>query len=264
MDRKDINLDVPAFEETPVITEDGKPAEQKVDEEVTPTTTDDVVEPEKKTEPERVPYSRFEQVYKEKDTFRIEAEQAKKDAEYYRSLYESKARETKPTESDSEVPSWWTELYGDSEQAKRGYELRQREIAEVEERAEQRALRAIEERQNQEKEKISTNEQAIDSRMNILSEYLGRPLTEDEQLDILDIADEYTPKDDQGNYLGELISFDKAWEIRELKESQKALKTKGSRDAVASMSAKPSQGEPKEQEEEFVPGRWGSWRKRQL
>jgi hypothetical protein len=45
---------------------------------------------------------------------------------------------------------------------------------------------------------------------------LGRELTENEQIAILDIVDEYTPKDKDGNYLCHLLPFDYAWKVYKL------------------------------------------------
>ncbi len=264
MDRTKIDLDAPAFEEMPATEpEDEKPADNKVDEEVTTTPAVNAGEPEKKDDPERVPYSRFEKVYRDAETLRAEAEQAKRDAEYYRGIAEARSQQTHNISSE-DVPSWWIELYGDSEQSRKGYELRQKELHEAEERAEQRALKAIEEYQYKEQEKLSQNEELIDSRLHILSEYIGRQLTEDEQSAVLDIVDDYTPKDEDGKYAGEMIPFDKAWEIYEMRQAQNTLKASGSRNNVASLSGAPSTGEPKKQEDEFVPGKWGSWRNRKI
>jgi hypothetical protein len=71
----------------------------------------------------------------------------------------------------------------------------------------------------QEKLRVSGNIAIIDENLENLSLYVGRLLTEDETSAILDIVDEYTPKDDKENYLVELLPFDYAWKIYEAKNS---------------------------------------------
>ena len=73
--------------------------------------------------------------------------------------------------------------------------------------------------QRQEALRINDNVSEIDDRLEDLTEYLGREMTEDETSAILDIVDEYTPKDKDGNYLVGLIPFDYAWEIYQAKKS---------------------------------------------
>lgn len=73
--------------------------------------------------------------------------------------------------------------------------------------------------QRQEALRINDNVSEIDDRLEDLTEYLGRELTEDETSAILDIVDEYTPKDSDGNYLVGLIPFDYAWEVYQAKKS---------------------------------------------
>lgn len=60
----------------------------------------------------------------------------------------------------------------------------------------------------------------IDERFEALSAHIGRLLTKEETDDILDIVDEYTPKNENGNYLYPLIPFEYAWEIYEIKKSE--------------------------------------------
>ena len=69
------------------------------------------------------------------------------------------------------------------------------------------------------KQRIEYNIKIIDARFYELADTLGRPLTENEQADILDIVDEYTPKGDDGMYLYPPIPFDYAWQIYEIKNS---------------------------------------------
>jgi hypothetical protein len=72
-----------------------------------------------------------------------------------------------------------------------------------------------------EKQQIEGNIAVIDIQLLGLQNMIGRELTEDEQSTILDIVDEYTPKDKDGNYLCRLLPFEYAWEIYEIKKRDK-------------------------------------------
>ncbi len=50
-----------------------------------------------------------------------------------------------------------------------------------------------------------------------LAKYVGRKLTEEEEIKILTIVDIYTPKNKAGGYLVDLLPFDYAWQISEAK-----------------------------------------------
>jgi predicted RNA-binding protein len=69
-----------------------------------------------------------------------------------------------------------------------------------------------------EDQRIEGNIGIIDEQFLELQEMIGRELTEDEQSEVLDIVDEYTPKDKDGNYLCSLLPFDYAWEIYEVQK----------------------------------------------
>jgi hypothetical protein len=65
----------------------------------------------------------------------------------------------------------------------------------------------------QERLRVKDNVATIDESLEDLEAEIGRELTEDETSAILDIVDEYTPKNDEGNYLVGLLPFDYAWQI---------------------------------------------------
>lgn len=72
----------------------------------------------------------------------------------------------------------------------------------------------------QESLRVNENIGIIDKHLSGLCDYLGRLLTEEETNDILDIVDEYTPKDKDGDYLGPLLPFEYAWEIYKIQKEQ--------------------------------------------
>lgn len=221
----------------------------EVQEEVTLAPSEDSV-----VEKNRVPYSRFEKVYES-------AREAREESERYRAEADA-LRQSQYTQPQEDTPEYWKELFGDTDAAKRAYKAEQQRIIAIEERAETRAIEALEQRQYQQQVKIATNLDTIDNRLDALSDVLGRDLSESEQVAVLDIIDDYTPKDNNGNYAGELLPFDKAWDIYEMKQSQASASTRKSRDNVASISGSKSQGEPQQSERPFNHGAWGSWRSR--
>lgn len=187
----------------------------------------------------RVTYSRFKNVNDRRKEAEEEAEKWRQRAlEIENTLLTRKA-----PQEESGLPSWWVELYGDSEASRRGWELQQSQNERVRDEAIEAATKAIEEQREAEAKRNSENLNALDEHLDSVSAVAGRDLTEKEQDAVLDIIDEYTPKDDQGNYIG-LISPDKAWEIYELKEQAKGAPKKQSRDSVAALTNPHSEGQP--------------------
>jgi len=64
---------------------------------------------------------------------------------------------------------------------------------------------------------IIKNVAEIDKNLDALAKHIGRTLTDEEQEAVLDIVDEFMPKNEDGNYFWPLISFEKAWEVYELR-----------------------------------------------
>jgi hypothetical protein len=78
-----------------------------------------------------------------------------------------------------------------------------------------------EERKIAQEKQEKENVEIIDERLRYLGTLVvGKDLTEEEQMAILDIVDEYTPKDKDGNYLCSLLPFDYAWEIYQIKNKK--------------------------------------------
>lgn len=67
--------------------------------------------------------------------------------------------------------------------------------------------------------RVEKNIEIIDENLKYLAEYVGRELTDYEENFILDIIDEYTPKDANGNYLIDILPLDYAWEIYQAKRA---------------------------------------------
>jgi hypothetical protein len=74
--------------------------------------------------------------------------------------------------------------------------------------------------------RVRKNMDIIDENFKELAEYISRDLTKYEEDAILDIVDKYTPKDDKGNYVVDILPFDYAWAIYEFERDVKWKKIK--------------------------------------
>lgn len=249
MDRDKIDLNAPAF---------GAGA-QKIEEPTEETVVQSVVEPKEIIEPSeeesKVPYSRFKKFHDEALQYKREAEEWKAKAETYK----------QPIEVSTELPEFWKELYGDSDASQKAWKIQNQQNESIKAEARKEALEAVRNERYEEAKRTDQNVETIDNHFEDLSAFVGRDLTEKEQSAILDIVDDYTPKDRDGNYASELLPFDKAWEIYELKnQSVKSAKTQ-SRNNVASLTGSQSQGDPgaiAEQNKNWNPLDWDAWKRR--
>lgn len=245
-EEKEVSLDQPfgpsdSSAEKPKDEPETKATEEKVV---------DVVPP--KEEPARVPYSRFENV----NRARREAEE---EAEKWRQRVQELEQTRQPAKDPNEVPLWWIKLYGEEPEKREAYKIwRENAEAGLEARAEQKAIEAIARAKNQEQATYRENLQTLDEHIETISDIAGHPLTEDEQEKILDIIDDYTAKDEDGNYAGALLPPDKAWELYELKQKLAKEPTKKSRDNVASIVSAQTSGQPTVEQQERDKN-WRPW-----
>lgn len=210
----------------------------------------------------RVPYSRFENVNKARREAEEEADKWRRRAQ---ELEDSRFERQSETQT-GEVPSWWTKLYGDTEQTREAFGIWREGNQQIISQAEQKALEAVKNAQQEEKESERQNLKVLDDHLESVAAIAGHDLSEDEESKILDIIDEFTAKDGDGNYLGAILPPDKAWEIYELKNKVSEAPSKKSRDSVAALTNVPTSGQPsieqKERDEAYRPGAWGDWEKR--
>lgn len=68
-------------------------------------------------------------------------------------------------------------------------------------------------RNSLEESRLKGNIDSIEEKLEELSGILGRKLREDEVEEILGIVDQYTPLDEDGNYLTDLLPFEYAWKV---------------------------------------------------
>ena len=232
--------------------------EQKVEQQATVEKAEEV--PVISEEETKVPYSRFKKFH---DAAKEAEEEALKWKQRAEELEQQKF-ERREIVVEGEVPSWWKELYGDTEVSQKAYKIQSQHEADIASQAEDRAFRRLQETQQAEANRYQENLSSIDEHLELVSAVAGRDLTEDEQSKLLDIVDEFTPKDDDGNYAGSLISPDKAWEIYEMKNQSAHAQRKASRNEVASIISSQSSGEPNadqtEKNKSWNPLSWPDWR----
>lgn len=263
MDKPKINLDKPYGDPSNLIPEvpAGKeeimpkeePKEVKIEEEAK-----EVISEEKP----RVTYSRFKNVHERA----IEAEREARELRARVEQLESIPHERYESPADGSLPDWWTKLYGDTDASKEAYQIQSRREEQLKEELRQEAIQALYEERRNEEGQFQSNLQTLDDNLENLTAFVGRDLTENEQSAVLDIVDEYTPKNDEGDYLGAVLPFDKAWEIYELKNEAATASSKSSRNQVANLTSSGSQGEPgtdakKEEDKNFNPFDWDAYKK---
>lgn len=241
--------DEPSVEVPPQVVEVPPVVEQKEEEPVT------------SVEENKVSYSRFK-------TIHTRALEAEREAEKWRARAEEieQSRFTRREEEvEGEMPSYWKELYGDSESSEKAWKIQLRREQEIEQRAYDAGQRGALELRQVEAARVNQNLATIDDHFEDLSALVGRDLTEKEQSAILDIVDDYTAKDEDGSYIGAIMPFEKAWEVYELKKGSTKAPQRQARDAVATIAATTTQGEPSlkaEQDKNWNPLDWNAWKKR--
>lgn len=252
------DLNAPAFGEgAQKVTGSDEEVTKVVEEEIKPEV---VVTEEASAEESKVPYSRFKK-------FHDAAKEAEAEVAYWKDQAQNHAEPVaRPnTLSADEMPAKWVKLYGDSEASQEAWQVQQQLNAEILANARQEALEAVRNERYEEVTRTEQNVEVLDDNFEDLGALVGRDLTDAEQSAVLDIVDDYTPKDRNGNYAGEILPFEKAWEIYELKtQAQRAPKV-AARDNVARLSGNQTQGDASnkaEQDKAWNPFDWNSYQKR--
>lgn len=208
-------------------------------------------------EKSKVSYSRFKKFHDLAKESQAEAERLRAEAEEWK----RKANAIESKESTSEMPDFWKELYGDSEASKKAWQIQSRANHDLVEQAKREAREAIREETRAETERVEQNLENIDSSLDSLNDYAGRVLTEAEQSAVLDIVEEYSPKDDYGNFIA-TIPFEKAFDLLEVKQQASKTSKVQSRNNVASLTNTKTQGAPSDDQVErnknFNPLDWGA------
>lgn len=264
LEKKEINLDLPvdAYDAEGNLKEKPLNISEEDSTEVSQTKEKEVVEKKEEDEEQRVPYSRFSKI-------RERAEQAEQEAEEARELLRAALSRKQEVSQESHATSSYDEdyarevkrLYGDTPEAQEIIAIQTRQMRAIEERAERRALDAVARMRESETQALTQNENVIDQRLARLEDSIGRELSEKEMDAVLSIVDEYTPTGEDGKYLGEILPFDKAWEVYELRQEKQSLSSKKNRSAALAASNTRSHGEPSETRQantDFDPRNWNS------
>lgn len=213
---------------------------------------------EPEDEPARVKYSRFKK-------FHDLALEAQAEAERWKAIAETRETKVEPeVDYQDEAYKLWIENYGDTEASHKAWKnqlkineaLSSRALS----RAREEAIEAVRNERYEEAARTEKNIDAIDNGFDELGDELGRDLSAKEQSALLDIIDDYTPKDRDGNYAGPIMSFDRAWKIYSLENKSARSSSISSRNSIASISGSQSQGSPSasERDKNFNPLDWGA------
>lgn len=219
----------------------------KVEEKVSVSPDEDAVAEEKA----RVPYSRFETVNERA----IRAEERL-------SILEEQLNSSKNTEENQdEIPAEFIELYGDSDIAKRAWEVQKGLNQKLLDEATEKAYERIERKQTEKQEQINKGIEIIEDNLEKFKSTLNRDLSEKEEADLLDIQDEFTPKDEDGNYIAPLLSLEKAYEVYTLRKTNVKVASSEARKKVVSLTGAETEGESSNSSfENYRPGVSGLWR----
>lgn len=203
-------------------------------------------------DPPRVPYSRFETVNEARVRAEEELRLMKADRERER------LQQAAAPNADG-LPAYWVKLYGDSDASKEAYALRQQELKE-----ERESLRSSirEDMQREQAESEQRVENTVDEWSNQIDDFAAknkRKFTDAQTDSILDVMDELTPKDTEGNYVVEPIQYlARAVELYDLRQDKALASKKQARQSTAKLTAAKSEGIPSDKTENWT----GDWEKK--
>lgn len=235
---------------TPVVVEpatESSPALEVETAAPTPTVTTEEVE----VEEAKVPKSRFLTMHSRA----VEAEKALLALQAERSQQTVEAQ-TEP--ETHELPDYWIEMFGDSEASQRAFVAEQQRLSTIEDKAAERAYQRLENREKDEEARTQEIIESFDSAFEELGIVTDKEFTDDEQVAILDIVEQYSPKDKEGKLLRDfLLPLDKAYEIYSVRTDAKTAEKKAARSQVASLTGARSEGSPTgSNTQSWQPGQW--------
>lgn len=122
----------------------------------------------------------------------------------------------RPAESnENPLPQWWKTIYGDTDESKQAFSLYRQETLSDRERMKQEILEDQQKVQDHQKEEVNKWTDLIETQITALRE----KGLEFDRNELLKVVDDYS-KGADGNYLGSLISFEKAYEILQMQKAQ--------------------------------------------
>lgn len=158
----------------------------------------------------------------------------------------------------TELPDHWVEMFGDSDASKKAYTAEQERLSAIEEKAAERAYQRLEGREKEEEARTAEIVESFDQAFEELEILSDKQFTDDEQVAILDIVEQYSPKDKDGKLLRDfLLPLDKAYEIYSVRTDAKTAEKKAARSQVASLTGARSEGSPTgSSTQAWQPGQW--------
>lgn len=212
------------------------------------------VEAPAEPEEDKVPKSRF-----------LTVSQRAIDAEKLNRQYEAERAvqtEVKPAYDDADLKKFYTETFGETEIAEKLYQNELARLTSIEEKAAERAFERFS-KLNEEQEKV-VNERvsSFDRAFEELAVQEGKTdFTDEEQVAMLDIVENYSPKDKDGRLIGEfLLPLDKAYEIYKVTNDPISQAKRTERNQVASLTGASSQGTPTgTSDADWKPGQGRRW-----
>lgn len=213
----------------------------------------------------KVPYKRFKKFHDRALEAEQEAEFWKQRAMETQSRPEPNQNYYQPPAPDQYVepvyggPDWdrFRALFAgaDENAVKEAYKLEVQRSAAIEQRAIQRAQEAFEKRSQAQTQELRANREYLDDWTDQAEDLFGRTLTDDEELALLEVMEEYSPTDKDGR-IENPISPEAALRIYQMQTSQHSQRREA-RNAIASVSSASSGGDttvaqqPKEQNKDF-------------
>lgn len=200
----------------------------------------------------KVPYRRFKKFHdaaleaqKEADFWKARAMDTQTRPEpTYQSQYQVPAPNTY-VEPTFQGPDWdrFKALFSGAEEnaVKEAYRMEVQRISAVEDRAMRRAEERWEQRSQNQRQELRANRGFLDDWTDQVSDLAGRDLNDDEQVQLLDIMDEYSPKDSEDR-IEAPISPESALRIFQMQASQHSARRQV-RNALAATSSASSGGD---------------------
>lgn len=212
-------------------------------------------------EESKVPYSRFKKFHDQAKESAEEADYWKREAERLQQEHATPRYQIPNAQASTsyEGADWerFKSLYAGADEnlVKEAYKLETERIAGVEERAVQRALERVEGRERAVEEAQQENLNVINEGLETASDILGRQLTADEELALLDIQDDYSPKDRSGK-IEALLPMEKALEIYQMQTRSNPRRE--ARNQIAALSTPTTTGDTSTETKDtnWKPGSW--------
>lgn len=148
-----------------------------------------------------------------------------------------------PAYDDEALKKHYIELFGEGELTEKLYQAELARLASIEEKAAERAFERFSRMGQEQEEIINQRVESFDRAFEELSVVEGKDFTDEEQVALLDIVEEYSPKDSDGKLIGDfLLPLDRAYEIYKLKAEPIVQAKKQERNSVASLTGARSEG----------------------